>query len=110
MRAAYPDARRLLGAGVTVALATDCNPGTSYTTSMPLCIALGVREMHMSPDQAVWSATAGGAAALRRNDIGILKPDARADVIALDAPSHVHLAYRPGVPLVSHVWKDGMRQ
>ncbi|WP_420753660.1 imidazolonepropionase [Rhodococcus sp. O3] len=109
-RTAYPDAHRLLDAGVTVAVATDCNPGTSYTTSMPLCVALAVREMHMSPDEAVWAATAGGARALRRDDIGVLRPGCRADVIALDAPSHVHLAYRPGVHLVSHVWKDGMRQ
>ncbi|MDV2474460.1 imidazolonepropionase [Rhodococcus zopfii] len=109
-RTPYPDARRLIDAGVTVAVATDCNPGTSYTTSMPLCIALAVREMRMTPDEAVWSATAGGAQALRRTDIGILRPGARADVIALDAPSHAHLAYRPGVHLVSHVWKDGLRQ
>ncbi|MBH0122713.1 imidazolonepropionase [Rhodococcus sp. CX] len=108
-RETYPNSRRLLDSGVTVAVATDCNPGTSYTTSMPLCIALAVREMHMSPDEAVWSATAGGAHALRRNDIGVLRPGCRADVIALDAPSHVHLAYRPGVHLVSHVWKDGIR-
>ncbi|WP_068154819.1 imidazolonepropionase [Rhodococcus phenolicus] len=108
--ARYPDARRLIDAGVTVAVATDCNPGTSYTTSMPLCIALAVREMRMTPDEAVRAATLGGAQALRRSDIGVLRPGARADVIALDAPSHVHLAYRPGVPLVSHVWKGGIRQ
>jgi len=95
----YPDARRLLAAGVTVALATDCNPGSAFTTSMPFCIALAVREMHMSPGEAVWSATAGGAAALRRGDIGVLRPGARADLAVLDAPSYLHLAYRPGVPL-----------
>jgi imidazolonepropionase len=106
-RSPYPDARRLLDANVTVALATDCNPGTSYTTSMPFCIALAVREMHMTPAEALWSATAGGAAALQRDDIGRLSPGARADIAVLDAPSHVHLAYRPGVPLVSAVWKDG---
>jgi imidazolonepropionase len=106
----YPDARSLLDAGVTVALASDCNPGTSYTTSMPLCIALAVREMHLSPDEAVWAATAGGAAALRRNDIGHIRVGDRADLIALDAPSHLHLAYRPGVPLVHEVWKDGYRR
>jgi imidazolonepropionase len=106
-RSPYPDARRLLDANVTVALATDCNPGTSYTTSMPFCIALAVREMHMTPAEALWSATAGGAAALQRDDIGRLSPGARADIAVLDAPSYVHLAYRPGVPLVSAVWKDG---
>jgi imidazolonepropionase len=106
-RSPYPDARRLLDANVTVALATDCNPGTSYTTSMPFCIALAVREMHMTPAEALWSATAGGAAALQRDDIGRLSPGARADIAVLDAPSYVHFAYRPGVPLVSAVWKDG---
>jgi len=108
-RAVYPDARRLLDAGVTVALAADCNPGSSYTTNMPFCIAVAVRDMRMTPDEAVWSATAGGARALRRTDIGFLGPGARADVVVLDAPSHVHLAYRPGVPLVAAVWQDGAR-
>jgi imidazolonepropionase len=89
----------LLEAGVRVALATDCNPGTSYTSSMPFVIALAVREMGMTPEQALWSATAGGAAALRRSDIGVIRPGARADLAVLDAPSHLHLAYRPGVPL-----------
>ena len=98
-RSPYPGARRLLEAGVTVALATDCNPGTCYSTSMPLMIALAVREMGMSPAEAVWSATAGGAQALQRSDIGHLTPGARADVCVLEAPSHAHLAYRPGVPL-----------
>jgi imidazolonepropionase len=106
-RSPYPDGRRLLGAGITVALATDCNPGSSYTTSMPFCIALAVREMHMTPDEAVWAATAGGARALRRDDVGHLGLGARADVVLLDAPSHVHLSYRPGVPLVSAVWRAG---
>ena len=106
-RSPYPDARRLLDAGVTVALATDCNPGSSYTSSMPLCIALGVREMGMTPPEAVWSATAGGARALLRDDVGVLRPGARADLAVLDAPSYVHLAYRPGVPLVGAVWRAG---
>ncbi|MFD4139033.1 imidazolonepropionase [Streptomyces sp. NPDC058572] len=108
-RAQWPDARRLLDAGVTVALSTDCNPGSSFTSSVPFCIALAVRDMGMTPDEAVWSATAGGAAALRRTDIGRITPGARADLALLDAPSHVHLAYRPGVPLVSAVWRSGRR-
>ncbi|WP_218021426.1 imidazolonepropionase [Nocardia acidivorans] len=107
-RNAYPDARALLDAGVTVALGADCNPGTCYTTSLPFCIALAVRELHMTPAEAVWSATLGGAKALRRDDIGWLGIGARADAIALDAPSYLHLAYRPGVALVREVWKDGV--
>lgn len=107
-RAAYPDARRLLDAGATVALSTDCNPGSSFTSSMPFCVAVAVREMGMTPDEAVWSATAGGARALRRRDIGRIGPGAYADLALLDAPSHVHLAYRPGVPLVSAVWRRGV--
>ncbi|MEE1843037.1 MULTISPECIES: imidazolonepropionase [unclassified Streptomyces] len=108
-RATWPDARRLLDAGATVALSTDCNPGSSFTSSMPFCIALAVRDMGMTPDEALWSATAGGAAALRRTDIGRIAPGARADLVLLDAPSHVHLAYRPGVPLVHAVWRHGER-
>ncbi|WP_454730151.1 imidazolonepropionase [Cellulosimicrobium protaetiae] len=108
-RQPYPDARRLLDAGAVVALASDCNPGSSYTSSMPLCVALAVREMRMTVAEAVWSATAGGALALRRDDVGHLAPGALADVVLLDAPSRVHLAYRPGVPLVGAVWKDGVR-
>lgn len=107
-RSAYPDARRLLDAGVAVALATDCNPGSSYTTSMPFCIALAVREMGMTPAEALWSATVGGARALRRDDIGHLAVGARADLAILDAPSAVHLAYRPGVPLVKTVLRNGV--
>ncbi|MER5771345.1 imidazolonepropionase [Streptomyces sp. NPDC001985] len=108
-RAPWPDARRLLDAGVTVALSTDCNPGSSFTSSMPFCVALAVRDMGMTPDEALWSATAGGAAALRRTDIGRLTPGTRADLALLDAPSPVHLAYRPGVPLVTEVWRRGRR-
>jgi imidazolonepropionase len=102
-RSPYPDARGLLDAGVTVALATDCNPGSSYTSSMPLCIALAVREMRMTPAEALWSATAGGANALGREDIGMLAPGQRAHLAVLEAPSYLHLAYRPGVPLVADV-------
>ncbi|GHA41336.1 imidazolonepropionase [Streptomyces spiroverticillatus] len=106
-RAQWPDARRLLDAGATVALSTDCNPGSSFTSSMPFCIALAVRDMGMTPDEALWAATAGGARALRRTDIGRITVGARADLALLDAPSHVHLAYRPGVPLVLAVWRNG---
>ena len=107
-RAAYPNARRLLDAGATVALAADCNPGSSFTTNMPFCIAVAVRDMRMTPDEAVWAATLGGARALRRTDVGHLGVAARADVVLLDAPSHVHLSYRPGVPLVAAVWRGGV--
>jgi imidazolonepropionase len=107
-RARYPDARRLLDAGAAVALSTDCNPGSSFTTSMPFCVAVAVRDMGMTPDEAVHAATHGGARALRRQDIGRIAPGARADLLLLDAPSHVHLAYRPGVPLAAAVWKDGV--
>jgi len=106
-RSPYPDARALLDADATVALATDCNPGSSYTTSMPFCIALAVREMRMTPAEALWAATAGGARALRRDDIGHLSVGARADLTVLDAPSFLHLAYRPGVPLVHTVLRNG---
>jgi imidazolonepropionase len=99
-RSPYPDARRLLDAGVTVALATDCNPGSCFTSSMAFCIALAVREMRMTPAEALWCSTAGGAAALRRPDVGHLAPGARAEIAVLEAPSFRHLAYRPGVPLV----------
>lgn len=103
----YPDARRLLDAGVRVALASDCNPGSCFTSSLPLCIALAVREMGMTPSEAVHAATYVGAAALDRDDVGALVPGRRADLAVLDAPSHVHLAYRPGVPLVAQTWVGG---
>ncbi len=106
-RQPYPDARRLLDAGVTVAIASDCNPGSCFTSSIPLCVALAVREMGMTPAEALWSATAGGARALGRDDVGVIAPGKRADFVLLDAPSHVHLAYRPGVPLVAGVWLGG---
>jgi imidazolonepropionase len=109
-RSPYPDARRLLDAGATVALATDCNPGSAYSTSMPLAIALAVREMRMTPAEAVRAATRGGAQALRRDDIGVIAPGRRADLCVLDAPSYVHLAYRPGVALVAEVWCAGRRE
>jgi imidazolonepropionase len=102
-RQPYPDARRLIDAGVTLALACDCNPGSSYTTSMPLMVALAVREMGMTPAEALRAATLGGARALRRDDVGHLRIGARADLVILDAPTYVHLAYRPGVQLVYRV-------
>jgi imidazolonepropionase len=100
-RERYPDARRAIDAGVNVALATNTNPGSSYTTSISFCIALAVRDMRMTADEALRAATLGGARALRRDDIGHLAPGARADVAILDAPSHAHLVYRPGVPLIA---------
>jgi imidazolonepropionase len=109
-RSPYPDARRLVDAGVTIALASDCNPGSCYTSSLPLCIALAVREMGLSPAEAVVAATLGGARALRRHDVGHLRVGARADLVALAAPSYLHLAYRPGVALVTHVWQAGVRR
>jgi imidazolonepropionase len=106
-RSPYPSGRQLLDAGVVVALATDCNPGTSYVTNMGLVIALAVREMGMSVDEAVWAATSGGARALRRSDIGHLGVGAKADVVILDAPRAAHLAYRPGASLVRHTMSAG---
>ena len=106
-RATYPNAARLFDAGVNVAIATDCNPGSSYTTSMPFCIALAIREMGFSPEQALWSATMGGARALRRTDVGALAVGQSADLVVLNAPSYLHLGYRPGVDLVSEVFKSG---
>jgi imidazolonepropionase len=97
----YPDARRLIDAGVRVALASDCNPGSSFTSSMPFCIAVAVRDMGMTVPEALRAATLGGAEALRRDDVGHLRPGARADYAVLDAPTYVHLAYRPGVPLIA---------
>jgi imidazolonepropionase len=98
-RSPYPDAARLIAAGVSVALATDCNPGTCYSSSMPWVISLAVRELGMTPAQALFAATAGSARALRRTDIGCLVLGSRADLTVLDAPSYLHLAYRPGVPI-----------
>jgi len=98
-RSPYPDARRLVDSGVTVALATDCNPGTCFTSSMPFVIALAVRDLRMTPAEALWAATAGAAQSLHRDDIGRIAPGCSADLVALDAPSHEHLAYRPGVPI-----------
>ena len=99
-RQPYPDARRAIDAGVQVAIASNCNPGSSYTTSLSFCIALAVRDMHMTIDEAIAAVTTGGAAALRRSDVGRLVPDGPAHLTIIDAPSRHHLAYRPGVPLI----------
>ena len=107
-RQPYPDARRVIDAGARVALATNCNPGSSYTTSMSFCIALAVRDMRMTPEEALQAATTGGARALRRDDVGFLAPGSRADLVVLDAPSYTHLVYRPGVPLVRTVIEGGV--
>ncbi len=106
-RSPYPDARRLFAAGATVALATDCNPGSSFTTSMPFCIAVAVRDMGFTIDQAVWSATLGGALALRDQLRGGLRVGMRADFAILDAPNHLFLAYRPGVQLIAATYVAG---
>jgi imidazolonepropionase len=106
-RQPYPDARRAIDAGVNVAVATNCNPGSSYTTSMAFCLALAVRDMRMTMEEALIAATLGGARALRRTDVGHLGPGARADAVVLDAPSYSHLVYRPGVPLVAGVVSQG---
>ncbi|GAB2516033.1 imidazolonepropionase [Nocardiopsis aegyptia] len=106
-RQPYPDARALVDAGAVVALASDCNPGSCFTSSLAFCVAVAVRDMGLTPDEAVWAATAGGARALRRTDVGHLAPGARADLTLLEAPNHLYLAYRPGVPQVAAVWKDG---
>jgi imidazolonepropionase len=103
----YPRGRDLIDAGAVVALSPDCNPGSSFTTNMPFCIALAVRDMHMTVDESLYAATMGGAMALRRSDIGHLGIGARADFALLNAPSYIHLAYRPGVPMISTTWKNG---
>ena len=108
-RQPYPDARRVIDAGASVAIATNCNPGSSFTTSMSFCIALAVRDLRMTIEEALLAATGGGARALRRPELGRLAPGARADAVLLDAPSYTHLVYRPGVPLVAATWVAGVR-
>jgi len=108
-RTKYPDARPLLEAGVSLAIATDCNPGSSYTSNMSFVIALAVREFFFSPEQALWSATKGGAKALQLQDVGHLGVGASADFLILKAPSYLHLAYRPGVDLIEQVWRNGRK-
>ncbi|MFM8628337.1 MAG: amidohydrolase family protein, partial [Candidatus Nanopelagicus sp.] len=108
-RSNYPDAKMMIEAGITVALASDCNPGSSYTTNMPFVIALAVREMFFTPEQALWSATKGGALALQRDDVGHLSVGSKADFVILKESSYIHLAYRPGVNLIGQVWQHGKR-
>ncbi len=117
-RQPFPPARRLLDAGVQLALASNCNPGTSYTSSMGFCVATAVLQMGLTVHEAVRAATFGGALALRRHTgedadgrraVGSLAVGHRADLQLLDAPSATHLAYRPGMPLVHAVWKAGRR-
>jgi imidazolonepropionase len=106
-RQPYPDARRLIDGGARIAIATNTNPGSSNTTSMSFCIALAVRDMRMTVDEALQAATLGGANALRRDDVGRLAPGARADAVVLDAASYIDLVYRPGVPLVAASFTAG---
>jgi imidazolonepropionase len=97
----------MIDAGVRVAVATNTNPGSSNTTSMGFCIALAVREMGMTVEEALTAATLGGAMALRRDDLGRLAPGARADAIVLDAASYIDFVYRPGVPLIGACFVSG---
>jgi imidazolonepropionase len=106
-------ARALLDAGVSVAIATNCNPGTSYTTSMQFCVATAVLQMQLTVEEAVWAATRGAARSLGLENgtdaVGSLRVGGRADFQVLDAPSVAHIAYRPGVPLTAAVWRQGER-
>lgn len=108
-REPFGPARAILDAGGTIALATNCNPGTSFTTSMQFCVATAVLQMRLTIEEAVFAATAAAARAVARDDVGVIRPGARADLQSLRAPGVSHLAYRPGVPLTDAVWKDGER-
>lgn len=107
-RSPYPQGGELMNKGVVVALATDCNPGSSFTTSMPFCIAVAVRDMGFSVDQAIWAASKGGAMALRGQQ-GVLEVGVRADFVVLDGPNHNYLAYRPGVAIISQTFLQGRK-
>ncbi|SDZ40793.1 imidazolonepropionase [Herbiconiux ginsengi] len=106
-REPFGPARELLDAGGRIAIATNCNPGTSYTTSMAFCVATAVLQMHLTVEEAVFAATRGAARSVGRDDLGVVRVGAPADLQALEAPSVVHLAYRPGVPLTAAVWRAG---
>ena len=108
MRLPYPDGRRIWDSGVTVALATDCNPGTANVESMPFVVALAALNMGLTPDEAIWAATRGAALSLRLEDRGHLVPGAVADLVVLDAPTHLHIPYRPDADLVAAVVKSGV--
>jgi len=108
-RQPFPPARALLDAGATIAIATNCNPGSSYTTSMQFCISTAVLQMQLTIDEAIYAATRGAARALGRDDVGLLRVGGRADLQVLVAPSVSHIAYRPGVPLTAEVWRAGIR-
>jgi imidazolonepropionase len=95
-KSSYPKVNLYFELGAKVALATDCNPGSSYLTSMPIVMSLAIREMGFTPAQALYAATAGGAAALQRSDIGHLQPGAKADLVIWQAPTFEHIAYRMG--------------
>lgn len=104
------DGRRLIDAGVQIALASNCNPGTSYTSSMAFCVSTAVLQMHLSLNEALHAATMGGALALGVQDhVGSVEVGKRADLQLLNAPSAAHLAYRPGMPLTGAVWRAGER-
>jgi imidazolonepropionase len=106
-RQPYPNARRAIDAGVSVALAANCNPGSSFTTSIPFCLALAVRDMQMTMDEALQAATIGGGRALQDDSLGVIRAGGRADLVILDAPSYTHLVYRPGVPLAALTMRGG---
>ncbi len=108
MRTPPPDARRVWDSGVRVAIATDCNPGTAYVETMPFMVALAVVQGGLTPGEAVWAATRGGALALGRDDRGMIAPGAIGDLVIIDAPSHIHLAYRPDAAIVARVVKAGV--
>ena len=109
-RAPLAPARDLLDAGAQLAIASNCNPGTSYTSAMSFCVATAVLQMHLSLGEAIRAATRGGALALRRSDVGHLAVGARADLHVLEAPAAIHLAYRPGMPLTHRVLRAGVPQ
>ena len=112
-RAPFAPARRLVDAGARIALATNCNPGTSYSTAMQLQVATAVLQQRLTLEEALAAATIGGAAALRSAvapGAGRLFVGGAANLQIIDAPSAAHLAYRPGVPLTVAVWKRGVRQ
>lgn len=108
-RAPLAPARDLLDAGAVVALASNCNPGTSYTSSMNFCVGTAVLQMRLSLEEALEAATLGGATALRRTDVGRVVPGARADLHVLNAPAAIHLAYRPGMPMTWGTYREGVR-